>query len=184
MALTASNMTPLGSQLQPFSLTDGEGNFVSSEDIKMPNGLLVLFTCNHCPFSMHISSYLSTLNSWLENLKVGMIAVNSNDIEAYPQDAPELMAKRAQEHQYNFPYVYDEDQLVAKELGAACTPDFFLFDNKSQLIYRGQLDASRPGNGIPLTGKDLKEAVELMISGKTVSKQNPSVGCNIKWKAA
>ena len=142
-----------------------------------------MFICNHCPFVKHVNSTVTELANKFQSKGIKFIAISSNDVENYPQDAPHLMKETAQQENYSFPYLYDETQTVAKDYDAACTPDFYLFDSAMKLIYRGQLDDSRPGNGIPVTGKDLTAAMNALLENKEVdSDQKPSIGCNIKWK--
>jgi len=179
MAVTASTMLPLGTLAPDFSLPDTEGNLVSVEDFKDAPAFLVVFMCNHCPFVKHVLDGLTGLIKVYQAKGVAAVAINSNDVEDYPEDRPEMMAKLAEEKGFTFPYLYDETQDVAKAYHAACTPDFFLFDKARKLVYRGQMDDSRPGNNILVTGADLRAALE----GKPVAtKQRPSMGCNIKWR--
>jgi peroxiredoxin len=183
MAVTASEMLPLGTSAPDFSLPDTTGKMVSLNDFREAKALLVIFMCNHCPFVKHILEGLVVLIK--EYLAKGCIVVgiNSNDVVNYPEDSPEMMAKLATEAGFTFPYLYDETQEVAKAYRAACTPDFFLFDSDKTLVYRGQMDDSRPGNGIPVTGADLTAAINAVLKGKQGSEeQKPSIGCNIKWK--
>lgn len=177
-------MLPLGTQAPAFSLLD----IVSSATITLntaqhPVATVIMFICNHCPFVKHVSPELSRLATDYTSKNVRFIAINSNDIEAYPDDAPERMKETAKTEGYPFPYLLDETQEVAKAYQAACTPDFFIFDNTLQLVYRGQLDDSRPGNSIPVNGASIRTALDCLLVGKTVpSLQKPSIGCNIKWK--
>ena len=144
---------------------------------------MIAFICNHCPFVIHINPQFAKLAKEYQSKEIGFIAISSNDVENYPQDAPHLMKKIAEEQNYSFPYLYDETQETAKNYDAACTPDFYLFDSDLKLVYRGQLDDSRPGNEIPVTGKDLRNALDALIKNKSISNlQKPSIGCNIKWK--
>jgi peroxiredoxin len=183
MAMTASTMLPLGTSAPDFSLPDTEGNLVSVEDFKEASALLVVFTCNHCPFVKHILDGLVGLIKEYQAKGVAVVGINSNDVADYPDDRPQMMAKVAKQKGFTFPYLYDETQDVAKAYHAACTPDFFLFNNERKLVYRGQMDDSRPGNGIPVTGADLRAALDAVLEGKRVPvKQKPSIGCNIKWK--
>jgi len=177
-------MLPLGSTLPSFSLPDGQGNTWHSQALVQSKGLLVVFMCNHCPFVKHIAPELARLGRELPQLEVGMVGINSNDVQAYPQDGPEAMLKEAVEQSYTFPYLYDEDQELAKKFRAACTPDFYLFTQTGNLFYRGQLDDSRPGSQVPVNGHDLRSALEALLSGKIFPEelQRPSLGCNIKWK--
>jgi peroxiredoxin len=183
MAVTASTMLPLRTEAPDFSLPDAEGNLVSAEDFKEAPALLVVFMCNHCPFVKHILDGLVGLIKDYQAKGVAVVGINSNDVTDYPEDRPEMMAKVAKQKGFTFPYLYDESQDVAKAYHAACTPDFFLFDKERKLVYRGQMDDSRPGNGIPVTGKDLRAALGAVLEGKPIPpEQKPSMGCNIKWK--
>ncbi len=183
MAATASTMLPLGTEAPDFSLLDTEGKPVSLRDFKDAPALLVVFMCNHCPFVKHILDGLVGLIKDYQAKGVAAVGINSNDVAAYPEDRPEMMAKVAKQKGFTFPYLYDETQDVAKAYHAACTPDFFLFDKARKLVYRGQMDDSRPGNGIPVTGKDLRAALDAVLEGiPAPAKQKPSIGCNIKWK--
>jgi len=176
-------MLELGTQLPLFSLPDTTGKTVSPDDFKDNPALLIIFMCNHCPFVKHILTKMVDLIEQYQQKSVAVIAINSNDVQQYPQDAPKLMKQLAADKHFTFPYLYDETQETAKAFSAACTPDFFLFDRNRKLIYRGQLDDSRPSNGIQVTGKDLTEAIDATIQGKKVAPdQKPSIGCNIKWK--
>jgi peroxiredoxin len=183
-------MLGLGTQAPDFRLpavpllagTAG-GKEVALEDFAAAPALLVAFICNHCPFVQHVAGELAALSKDLPAQGVAMVAISSNDVAAYPADSPEAMAEEAARQGWAFPYLYDEDQSVAAAYRAACTPDFFLFDGDRKLVYRGQLDASRPGNGLPVTGSDLRAAVAAVLAGKPVAEdQRPSLGCNIKWK--
>jgi peroxiredoxin len=184
MAATPSTMLPLGTQAPPFSLPDTLwGKTVSLDTFKDRQALLVMFICNHCPFVRHIRSELAKLGRDYHPRGVGIAAISSNDVQEYPQDGPDQMAIEARDAGYTFPYLYDATQEVAKAYKAACTPDFFLFDRDRKLVYRGQLDDSRPKNGLPVTGADLRAALDAVLAGKPVSpNQMPSIGCNIKWK--
>lgn len=183
MALTPSTMLDLGSAAPEFSLPDTTGQILSLEDFKNARALLVVFMCNHCPYVKHIRDGLIQLVNDYKPQGVAIAAINSNDAVKYPDDNPQRMAEEARTHGFTFPYLFDETQEVAKSYRAACTPDFFLFDGKMKLVYRGQLDDSRPENGIPVTGRDLRAAINAVLAGKAVSGvQKPSVGCNIKWK--
>jgi peroxiredoxin len=180
-----STMLPLGTKLPEFNLIGIDEKYYKNTDFSENNGLLVMFICNHCPFVKHINGGLVDFTNDLMNKNIGVIGINSNDSsqEKYAEDSIDKMKKYASELGYQFPYVVDEDQSVAKSFTAQCTPDFFLFNNHSELIYRGQFDFSRPGNNKPVTGESLNEAVELYLnSNETVSTQHPSMGCNIKWK--
>jgi peroxiredoxin len=183
MAMTASTMLELGTKAPDFRLPDTEGNLVSLSDFDDAPVLLVVFMCNHCPFVRHILDHLLELAKEYQAKGVAVVGINSNDVESYPDDRPEMMAKIAREKGFPFPYLYDETQEVAKSYRAACTPDFFLFDGQRRLAYRGQMDDSRPGNHEPITGADLRAALEAVLAGRPVpERQRPSMGCNIKWK--
>lgn len=183
MALTPSNMSPLGTTAPDFRLPDTNGKTVSLADFKAAPALLVVFMCNHCPYVKHIRAGLAQLARDYVRRGVAFVGINSNDVENYPDDSPANMAREAKSAGYIFPYLYDESQSVAKAYDAACTPDIFLFDKNQHLVYRGQLDDSRPGNGVPVTGRDLRAALDAVLSGQPVSpNQQPSIGCNIKWK--
>jgi peroxiredoxin len=183
MVATPSTMLELKTKAPDFSLPDtASGNTVSLGDFT-GRPLLVMFICNHCPFVKHVRAKLAELARIYQAKDVGVVAISSNDVDNYPDDSPKNMKKEAAEAGYTFPYVYDETQAVAKAYRAACTPDFFLFDRDHRLVYRGQMDPSRPGNNVPVTGKDLTAAVDAVLAGKPVStEQVPSMGCNIKWK--
>ena len=183
MAVTASRMLALGTLAPDFSLPDTAGNTVSLADFEKSPALLIIFMCNHCPFVKHVLDKLVELTEGYQAREVAVVGINSNDVANYPDDSPEMMAQLAEESGFAFPYLYDETQEVARMYGAACTPDFFLFDGERSLVYRGQMDDSRPGNGIPVTGSDLTAAIDTVIEGKPApSEQKPSIGCNIKWK--
>mgnify|MGYP001819044188 CR=1 FL=1 len=184
MAATPSNMPPLGMDAPDFHLPDAFGNSYTLSDFAESDGLLVAFICSHCPFVIHIRSELGRFGREYQAKGLAMVAIVSNDLENYPQDGPEGMKKEAEEGGYDFPYLLDETQEVAKTFRAACTPDFFLFDKDRKLVYRGQFDGSRPGNDIPVTGEDLRSAADAVLQGRPVSEnQHSSIGCNIKWKA-
>lgn len=185
MAQTPSNMVPLGSPAPSFLLPDATtGSLVSIEDFADHGALLVMFICNHCPFVKHLRAALAQLGRDYQPQGAAIIAISSNDVQKYPDDSPAKMAAEAREAGYTFPYLFDESQEVAKAYKAACTPDFFVYDRLRQLVYRGQFDDSRPSNGVPVTGADLRAALDAVLAGKPVSQdQNPSIGCNIKWKA-
>ncbi|MDO1500136.1 thioredoxin family protein [Winogradskyella maritima] len=186
MALTPSNMLPLGTKAPDFKLLDTTDDQLKSlDELKGTKGTLVMFICNHCPFVIHVNAELSQLAKDYVSKGINCIAISSNDVDNYPQDGPQYMKTTAIENDYIFPYLYDQTQAVAKAYDAACTPDFFLFDEDLKLVYAGQLDDSRPGNGIPVTGKDLRSAMDNLIEGKPIDKnQKPSMGCNIKWRAS
>ena len=183
MAQTPSTMLPLGTQAPFFSLPDFRGRLCKLEDFAGQPLLLVMFICNHCPYVKHVRSELAALRRDVPQQELAIVAINPNDVVAYPADNAENMAQEAAAAGYTFPYLLDETQQVAKAYRAACTPDFFLFDASRRLIYRGQLDGSRPGNGQPVTGADLRRAITAARSGaKLPEEQRPSIGCNIKWK--
>jgi peroxiredoxin len=183
MVKTASTMAKLGSPAPDFSLLNVDGRTVSLEDFTGTKGLLVIFMCNHCPFVKHVAGELARLASDYMPKGLSVVGINSNDAGTHPEDSPERMIHEAEERGYPFPYLYDEMQEVAQAYKAACTPDFFLYDARRRLVYRGQLDDSRPSNGIPVTGRDLGGAIDAVLAGKPVpEKQVPSIGCNIKWK--
>jgi peroxiredoxin len=184
MVKTASTMLSLGTAAPDFSLVNVDGRTVSVADFKDAKALLVVFMCNHCPFVKHITSELARLAIDYQPQGLGMVGINSNDVSSHPDDSPEQMVHEAELQGYSFPYLFDDTQEVAKAYRAACTPDFFLFDGEQKLVYRGQLDSSRPGNDIPVTGQDLRAAIDAVLAGKEVSAdQTPSIGCNIKWAA-
>lgn len=184
MARTASTMLELGTRAPDLRLPDPDGRIWSLEDFADAPALLVAFICNHCPFVKHIRAGLADFARDYRDRGLAVIAINSNDFDAYPDDRPERMAEEAREAGYVFPYLYDETQAVAKAYRAACTPDFFLFDERRSLVYRGQFDASRPGNDIPVSGSDLRAAVDAVLDGRTpAADQQASIGCNIKWRA-
>jgi peroxiredoxin len=184
MTATASQMLPLGTLAEDFSLPDFEGKIVSLSDFKDDPALLIIFMCNHCPYVIHVVDTLVELIKQYQAKGVAVVAISSNDVIQYPDDSPELMASFAREHDFSFPYLYDESQEIAKAYRAACTPDFFVFDSENALAYRGQMDPSRPGSDIPVTGTDLRAALDAILnSQKPPSKQQPSMGCNIKWKS-
>lgn len=177
-------MLPLGTTAPEFSLMDTvTDKTVNLQALKGEKGTVIMFICNHCPFVKHVNPEIVKLAATYQKEGVGFIAISSNDVENYPQDAPDLMKENAKREGYTFPYLYDATQETAKAYDAACTPDFYLFDANLKLVYRGQLDDSRPGNGIPLTGNDLRKALDAMLSGQPIDEdQKPSLGCNIKWK--
>ncbi len=183
MALTPSTMLPLGTAAPGFSLPDTDGKTVSLEDLKGAPALLVAFICNHCPYVKHVRHELARLGKEYQGKGVAVVAISSNDVTTHPDDSPKMMAQEKADVGYTFPYLYDETQQVALAYKAACTPDFYVFDKHQKLVYRGQLDGSRPGNPLPVTGKDLRSALDAVLTGKPVSDdQRPSIGCNIKWK--
>ena len=177
-------MLPLGTKAPAFRLKDTGGNMVSLSDSQHAPALVVVFMCNHCPYVKHIRAGLAQLARDYQPRGVGMVGINSNDVAKYPDDSPAKMTEEARSAGYIFPYLYDETQSVAKAYHASCTPDIYLFDKEQRLVYRGQLDDSRPGNNVPVTGKDLRAALDAVLAGRPVSpNQKPSIGCNIKWKA-
>ncbi len=184
MSLTASTMLPLGTPAPAFELPDTvSGETIRLETFAGRKGLLVMFICNHCPYVMHINAELVRLGEDYAGPELGMVAIVSNDADNYPDDAPDKLKSRAKELGYRFAYCHDESQEIAKAYTAACTPDFFLFDADRRLAYRGQLDESRPENGLPVTGKDLRAAIDAVLAGRApAGEQKPSMGCNIKWK--
>ena len=184
MAQTPSNMLPLGTIAPDFNLKDTNSNeYKTFEDCKGEKGTVVMFICNHCPFVHHVMEEVIRVVNDYRVQGIGFVAISSNDAAKYPEDGPELMTEFAFKNKMEFPYLYDESQEVAKAYDAACTPDFFLFDVQDKLYYRGQLDDSRPSNGIPLSGSDLRGAIDAVIYNRSLnSPQKPSIGCNIKWK--
>ena len=183
MARTASTMLELGSAAPEFRLPDVHGKTVSLKDFEGSPALLVVFMCNHCPFVKHIQHRMAELIREFQPRGLAAVGINSNDVSTHPDDAPAQMAAEAARIPYTFPYLYDETQEVAKAYRAACTPDFYLFDQNRKLVYRGQFDAARPGNEEPVTGADLRRAVAALLDGKPIDPdQKPSIGCNIKWR--
>ncbi|WP_437370794.1 thioredoxin family protein [Maribacter litoralis] len=184
MARTESKMLALGTVAPEFSLLDTVSEkTMNLHSLNGEKGTIIMFICNHCPFVIHVNPEITKMAIEYQKKGIQFIAISSNDVEKYPEDAPHFMRIKAKAENYTFPYLYDEYQTVAKAYDAACTPDFFLFDKELKLVYRGQLDDSRPGNGLPLDGKDLRTAIENLIEGKKVNPtQKPSIGCNIKWK--
>ncbi len=183
MVATASTMLALGTKAPDFELPDTGGKMVSLKDFNESKVLLVVFMCNHCPFVKHIIDKFVEIAKEYQAKGVGVVGINSNDVENYSEDSPENMTANAKAKGFTFPYLYDENQETAKAYKAACTPDFFLFDAERKLVYRGQMDESRPGSGKPVTGADLKAAMDAVLAGKNAPKiQKPSMGCNIKWK--
>jgi len=186
MALTESTMLELGAPAPDFALTDVvTGNTVRREEFRGQRALLVMFICAHCPYVKHINEGLAALGKDYAGKSIAIVAISSNDVNTHPADSPAGLKQQADANGFEFPYLYDESQAVAHAYKAACTPDPYLFDADFKLVYRGQYDDSRPGNGIPVTGKDLRAAIDLVLAGKPVPvDQKPSIGCNIKWKAA
>ena len=185
MAQTPSTMQDLGTPANHFNLPDAvSGETVSLADFADKPALLVMFICNHCPFVKHIEGELAAIGKDYGERGLAVVAISANDVDTHPDDAPDKMKEKAKQAGYTFPYLYDETQEVAKRYGAACTPDFFLYDDERRLVYRGQLDDARPGNDEPVDGADLRAAIETVLGGGTPSAedQKPSIGCNIKWK--
>ena len=185
MVAVPSTMLPLGTRVPDFSLVNAvDGRKVSPADFRDRQALLVMFICNHCPYVQHVMKEIGRVAAAYRPKGVGIVAINSNDIQAYPDDAPQHMKALAQAEGWTFPFLFDESQEVARAFRAACTPDFFVFDRDRRLVYRGQLDDSRPKKDVPVTGRDLRAALDAVVSGKPVpADQTPSIGCNIKWKA-
>jgi peroxiredoxin len=183
MARTASTMLPLGTKAPDFSLVNVDGRTVTLESLREARALLVAFICNHCPYVKHVAPAFAELAREYQAKGVAVVAISSNDVASHPADSPEQMVREAEERGYTFPYLYDETQAVAKAYAAACTPDFYVFDKDRKLVYRGQMDASRPDSGISVTGADLRAALDAVLAGTPVpADQKPSIGCNIKWK--
>ena len=183
MVSVPSQMLPLGTVAPPFALPDTEGRTIALDDFAGARALLVMFICNHCPYVKHVQGELARLGRDYGTRGVGIVAISSNDVAAYPDDSPARMKEEKERVGYSFPYLFDETQRVAQAYRAACTPDFFLFDRARRLAYRGQFDDSRPGNEIPVTGRDLRAALDAVLAGAPVSPdQRPSIGCGIKWK--
>ena len=184
MTKTPSNMLPLGTKAPKFSLTDVvSGKTVKLDDISSKCATVIMFICNHCPYVKHINLALTSFAKDYQRKNVDIIAINAHDIENYPDDSPENMKKAAIDNHYTFAYLFDETQEVAKAYQAACTPDFYVFDNNLSLVYRGQFDDSRPGNSIPVTGASIRSALDCLLSNSAIPLlQKPSLGCNIKWK--
>lgn len=184
MALTPSTMLPLGTAAPAFSLPNVDGKTVSLKDFVDAPALLVVFMCNHCPYVKHVAAGLAGLTREYQQKGVAVVGINPNDAANYPDDAPARMVEEVMARGYTFPYLYDATQEVAKAYRAACTPDFYIFDRGHKLVYRGQLDASRPNSGVPVTGTDIRSALDAVLAGTAVSAdQKPSIGCNIKWKS-
>jgi len=184
MAATSSTMLALGTRAPDFSLRNAvDDTVVSLSSLHDKPAVLVMFLCNHCPFVIHVRDQITRIAAEYMPKGLGVVAINANAIETHPQDGPPEMRKLAQQLGWRFPFLFDETQEVAKAYRAACTPDFFLFDRDRKLVYRGQLDDSRPGNGVPVTGRDLRAAIDAVLAGSAVSEiQKPSVGCSIKWR--
>ena len=183
MVMIASTMLPLGTEAPDFALPDAENNLVSLSDFEEARALVVVFMCNHCPFVKHVIDEFVRLVKEYQPSGIAFVGINANDVNEFPEDRPEKMAQFARARGFTFPYLYDETQDVAKRYHAACTPDFFVFDEKRRLVYRGQMDDSRPGSSMPVTGADLRAALDAVLEGEAVAaQQKPSMGCNIKWK--
>jgi len=184
MVLTPSTMLPLGTKAPNFSLPNVDGSIVSLADCEGAKALLVIFMCNHCPYVIHVAPEVARLAKEYQAKGVAVVGINANDASSHPADSPEQMVHEVENRGYTFPYLYDETQEVAKAYRAACTPDFYVFDADHRLVYRGQLDGSRPNSATPLSGKDLRVALDAVLGSHPVSAdQKPSIGCNIKWKA-
>lgn len=183
MVAVNSTMLPLGTKAPDFRLPDTTGKLVTVKDFEKSHALMVIFMCNHCPYVKHIRAGLAQLARDYVSRRVAVVGISSNDAKNYPADSPKMMAEEAKSAGYIFPYLYDESQEVAKSYRAACTPDIYIFDSEQRLAYRGQFDDSRPGNGVPVTGKDVRAALDALLAGKPVPpNQKASIGCNIKWK--
>ena len=184
MVKTASTMLALGTAAPDFQLPDVvSGKTISLDSFSDNKALLVMFICQHCPFVIHVREELAKIGHDYRDRPLSMVAISANDVANYPDDSPEKLKQMAKEFKFNFPVCYDESQEVSKAYTAACTPDFFLFDGDNKLVYRGQLDDSRPGNGFPVTGQDLRQAIDFTLEEKEIDfAQKPSIGCNIKWK--
>ena len=184
MVKTASTMLALGTAAPDFQLPDVvSGKTISLDTFADSKALLVMFICQHCPFVIHVRQELAKIGKDYRDRPLGVVAISANDVANYPNDSPEKLKQMAEEFEFNFPVCYDESQSASKAYTAACTPDFFLFDADNKLVYRGQLDDSRPGNGFPVTGLDLRQAIDYTLAGKEIDfAQKPSIGCNIKWK--
>lgn len=184
MARTASTMLALGTTAPDFSLPDVvSGETITRDQALGPKGLLVMFLCAHCPYVQHVNQELGRLSRDYAGRGIGIVGISSNDADTHPDDAPPGLRRQAREHGFQFPYLFDDSQDAARAYEAACTPDFFLFDANKELVYRGQLDGSRPGNGVAMDGRDLRAAMNQVLAGEPVpTKQQPSIGCNIKWK--
>ena len=183
MALKESNMLPLGTKAPNFHIRDViTDNYYSLDDLKSHKATVIMFICNHCPFVIHVNPEIVRIANDYKSKGVSFIAISSNDVDNYPEDAPDKMSIVAKVLKYPFPYLYDKYQEVAKAYDAACTPDFYVFDGDTKLTYRGRLDQSRPGNDVPLTGQDLRNAIDATLLGEKIETQYPSAGCNIKWK--
>jgi len=184
MVRTPSTMLPLGTQAPDFELPNVDGRTLSLADAAGSQGTVVMFICNHCPFVKHVADQLAALGREYMPRGIGFVAISSNDVAGHPADSPEQMVRESEDRGYLFPYLYDETQATARAYHAACTPDFYLFDSGRALVYRGQIDSSRPGSDVPVTGSDLRTAIDALLAGRPVpAQQRPSIGCNIKWKS-
>lgn len=183
MSLVESTLLPLGTAAPNFHLKDTvSSNYYSLDDLKSNVATVIMFICNHCPFVIHVNNELVSMANEYKHKGVSFIAISSNDVEGYPEDSPDKMSIVAKVLKFPYPYLYDKRQEAAKAYDAACTPDFYVFDGEMKLSYRGRLDGSRPGNSVPVTGEDLRNAIDKTILGEKIEAQIPSVGCNIKWK--
>jgi peroxiredoxin len=183
MVRTASTMLPLGTKAPSFTLPDAAGQKVSLADFADAPAMLVVFMCNHCPYVKHVAAGLAQLAKDYQSRGVAVVGINSNDVDSFPEDSPAKMADEVKSRGYTFPYLYDATQCVAQAYRAACTPDFYVFDRDRKLVYRGQMDSSRPNSGVPVTGQDLRAALDAVLASQpVVADQKPSLGCNIKWK--
>lgn len=185
MSLTPSTMQALGSEAPDFKLQDVKsGNYFTLDDFTGKKAFLVMFICQHCPYVRHVENELAKIGKEYKDKDISIVAISSNDVMTHPDDSPEMMKEQAERLGFDFPYLYDDAQEVAKKYKAACTPDFFLYNNEKKLVYRGQLDNSRPGNDLPVSGSDLREAIDAVLQDRQISQdQKPSTGCNIKWKS-
>ncbi len=184
MVRTASTMLPLGTEAPNFSLPDTQGKLISRDDFRGQRGLLVVFMCNHCPYVKHVAPELARLADEYQAKGVAVVGISSNDIVAHPDDSPEMMKQEAAAQGYHFPYLYDATQAVAQSYKAACTPDFYLFDADLKLVYRGQMDGTRPKQGVEPDGADLRAALDALLANRSIPEPHkPSIGCNIKWKS-
>jgi len=184
MALTPSHPFPLGKVAPGFTLPDTtSGKDIALGELKGVKGTVIMFICNHCPYVLHVNKELVRLANDYSDKGISFAAISSNDVEKYPQDGPAMMRLHAMEHDYPFPYLYDASQMIAKNYNAACTPEFYVFDGQLECVYHGQLDASRPGTGLPVTGEDVRQALDHLLAGEQpLVNQRPSIGCGIKWK--
>lgn len=185
MAVTPSNMMDLGTEAPGFELLDViSGSKKTLNDVRGESGTVIMFICAHCPYVKHLEEEIAFVSEKYQKKQIAFVAISSNDVEAYPDDAPEMLKEQAEENDFDFPYLYDETQEVAKSYLAACTPDFFLFDKDLKCVYRGRFDGSTPGNEEPVNGEDLREAMDQLLADEPIfENQKPSMGCNIKWKS-